>query len=359
MGIDATILITAAGGPGAVNMTRSLQMDPSLRLVGCDASPYYIHLALTAEKALVPRCAERDAYLHAVRTLVERYGVDLVMPNNSLEAHVLSGARAELAGARVFLPGVPTLDLANSKWRSWQVWQEAGLPVPRTWLLETPDDLQRVFETHDERPIWVRGAGIPGKGIGGAALPCRTLAHAEAWVDFYDGWGGMMASEYLPGDNLTWLGLWKDGELICSQSRRRLAYVIAHVSPSGITGAPAISETIHRDDLNELGQRAALAIDPELTGVSFLDFKCDAAGRPHLTEMNAGRFGTTHHFYSAAGLNLPLMYVRLALGLPLAPSPPRFDALPAGLTWVRTLDAGPVLLQPGEVAILDAKLRVR
>ncbi|MFT7626150.1 MAG: biotin carboxylase [Myxococcota bacterium] len=346
--MKATILVTAAGGPGAVNMTRSLMEDPELTLVGCDASEYYVHLALTEHKALVPRCADLEGYVGAINALCDRFGVDLIMPNNSLEAHVLSSERDRLR-AQVFLPPVETLDKANSKWSSWQLWRDAGLPVPATWLLDTPDDLRRVFADHAERPIWVRGAGIPGKGIGGAALPCRTLGHAEAWLDFYDGWGGMMASEYLPGDNLTWIGVWQDGQLITSASRRRLAYVIAHVSPSGITGAPSISETIHHPELNAIGPRAALTLDPNLTGVSFLDFKCDASGAPRITEMNAGRFGTTHHFYTRAGLNLPLLYVRLALGLPLEQKLPQFDAVAAGLTWVRTLDAGPALLQPGEV----------
>lgn len=347
--MKATILVTAAGGPGAVNMTRGLAMDPELRLIGCDASPYYVHLAETAHKAVVPRCADREAYLSAINALCRQHAVDLIMPNNSLEAHVLSGERDRLA-APVFLPPPSTLDIANSKWRSWQIWREAGLPVPQTWFIGDRSDLKTIFREHAGRPIWVRGAGIPGKGIGGAALPCRSLPQAEAWIDFYAGWGGMMASEYLPGDNLTFIGLWKDGELICSQARRRLAYVIPHVSPSGITGAPAISETIHHPGLNDIGPRAALALDPDLTGVSFLDFKCDAEGTPHITEMNAGRFGTTHHFYSVAGLNLPRMYVALALGAPLPePRPARFDALPAGLTWIRTLDCGPVLLQPGEL----------
>ncbi|MFT5432019.1 MAG: hypothetical protein ACI9OJ_002717 [Myxococcota bacterium] len=353
--MKATVLVTAAGGPGAVNMTRSLQMDPELTLVGCDASEYYVHLALTAERAIVPRCADREGYVAAINRLCDKHNVDLIMPNNSLEAHVLSAERDRL-GARVFLPPIDTLDKANSKWRSWGIWNDGGFPVPRTWLLDTRDDLRDVFAAWPDRPLWIRGAGIPGKGIGGAALPCRSVAQAEAWIDFYQGWGGMIASEFLPGDNLTWIGLWQDGELITSQSRRRLAYVIPHVSPSGITGAPAISETIHRADLNEIGPAAALALDKNLTGVSFLDFKCDANDRPQITEMNAGRFGTTHHFYSAAGLNLPLMYLALALGQDFD-RPAQYDALPAGLTWIRTLDAGPALIQPGDIQKFAEDLR--
>ncbi len=352
----ATVLVTAAGGPGAVNMTRSLELDPGLRLYGCDASPTYVHLARMPHKALVPRSSDVEAYLGAINHLCERWGIDVVLPNNSLEAHTLSLHRERL-GARVWLPSPPVLDLANSKWQSYLRWRDAGLPVPESWLLESREDLARVFLAHPGRPIWVRGAGIPGKGIGGAALPCRSLAQAEAWVDFYSGWGGMMASEYLPGDNLTWIGLFERGRLITSASRIRHAYVIPHVSPSGITGAPAVSEIVHRPELNPLALEAALTLDPELTGVSFLDFKCDASGAPRITEMNAGRFGTTHHFYSAAGLNLPAMAVRLCMGVPLEPAPPVFDALPAGLIWIRTLDAGPVLITRAELDRMALDLR--
>lgn len=351
-----TVLVTAAGGPGAVNMTRSLELEPSIRIVGCDASPTYVHLARMPDRAIVPRSSHVEPYLSAINRLCERWAVDVILPNNSLEAHTLSVHRDRLA-ARVFLPEPTALDLANSKWLSYGRWREQGLPVPQSWLLNSRQDLARVFAEHSGRPVWVRGAGIPGKGIGGAALPCRSLAQAEAWVDFYSGWGGMMASEYLPGDNLTWIGLFERGRLITSASRIRHAYVIPHVSPSGITGAPAISEIVHRPELNALALEAALALDPHHTGISFLDFKCDAEGQPRITEMNAGRFGTTHHFYSVAGLNLPAMVVRLAMGEPLDPAPPRFDALPPGLIWIRTLDAGPVLISRAELDRMAIELR--
>ncbi len=341
------VLVTGSGGPGAVNLARSLRLDPEMYTVGCDASPYYLHLSATHVHTLVPRCSEREAYIAAIVALCHEHAIDVVVPSNSLEAHVLSAERDRIP-ARLRLPPTPTLDLANSKWRSYEIWRDAGLPVPRTWLLHTAEDVEHVFSELRTRPVWVRGAGIPGKGIGGAALPCRTVEHALAWIDFYHGYGGMIASEFLPGENLTWIGLFDRGQLVTSAARERLAYVIPHVSPSGITGAPAITRTVHRPDLNTLAVRAALALDHRLDGVSFLDFKADAEGRPRLTELNAGRFGTTVHFYSCAGLNLPALLVRLALQQPLGPVS-LTDAIPAGLTWIRTLDAGPVLLGPDGV----------
>jgi biotin carboxylase len=281
--------------------------------------------------------------LAEINRLISAHNIDFVMPNNSLEIDVLSAERDRL-DAPVFLPAPPVLETANSKWASYCVWEDTEVPLPLTQLLSEPADVQRAFDAMQgdkDQPVWVRGAGIPGKGIGVASLPCRTVAQATQWVDYWRGWGGMIASEFLPGRNLTWMGLFKDGHLITSQCRERLAYVIPHVSPSGITGAPAISETIHDETVNHIGETAVLALDPHYTGVGFVDMKGDAAGTPRVTELNAGRFGTTHYFYTAAGANFPEFLLRVAAGETL--DVPTRDILPAGLVWIRTLDAGPVL----------------
>ena len=338
------ILVTGAGGPGALNLSRSLlMMRPKPWILAADASKHYVFLALGNERALVPRASEGIAYIDAINRLIETHEIDFVMPNNSLEIRVLSEHRGAL-NAPVYLPQVSALDQANNKWLSYQSFERSGLPVPRTILLTDPAQLRKAFvslQGEAEERVWVRGAGIPGKGIGVASLPCRTVEQAEQWVDYWRGWGEMAASEYLPGDNLTWMGLFQDGQVVTSQGRRRLAYVIPHVSPSGITGAPAISETISDAEVNRLGPAAVLALDPEYTGVAFVDMKGDAQGQPRITEVNAGRFGTTHFFYSAAGANFPEYLLRVASGERL--ELPQEDILPAGLVWIRTLDAGPVL----------------
>ena len=342
--IPRRIMVTGAGGPGAVNLSRSLLgATPQPFVLAVDASPTYLFLALGHERAVVPRCGDRDVYVEAINALIDAHGIDFVMPNNSLEIGVLSAERDRLH-APVFLPTPPTLAIADSKWASYEIWRDAGLPVPEAHLLTCPDDVAAAFaslQREPDGPVWVRGAGIPGKGIGVASLPCRTVDQAIEWIAYWRGWSGMIASEFLPGDNLTWMGLYKGGRLVASQSRQRIAYVIPHVSPSGITGAPAISHTIRDPALGELAEAAVAAIDPAFDGVGFVDLKSDEAGRPRLTELNAGRFGTTHYFYTAAGANFPERLLRAFLATDLAP--PERDVLPPDIFWIRTLDAGPVL----------------
>ncbi|MBM4354795.1 MAG: hypothetical protein FJ109_13570 [Deltaproteobacteria bacterium] len=339
------ILVPSAGGPGCVNLCRSLRMLPEgAFLVGADASRYYIHLVEADVREPIPPRSDELAWVAAVNRLVERHGLDMVFSNNSLDGAVLSRHRDEVA-ARLLLPSPEAFAMGENKWETFKTLDAAGIPVPRTWLLEGRQDVEAAFSAAAGAPVWVRGAGIPGRGIGVASLPARTVEQAVQWVEFHSGWGLMAASEYLPGANLTWLGVFLDGELVASQGRQRDAYVIPHVSPSGITGAPAISHTVCRADINELGARVCRAVDGRLTGPAFVDFKEDASGHPRVTEINVGRLGTTHHFYSVAGANFPELVVRLALGESLPGWVRPFDVLPADLYWIRTLDAGPVLVR--------------
>jgi len=318
-------------------------MGESVRTVGYDASPHYIHLAETELTVLVPRRTDESKYMLAVNSIVREHSIDFIFPNNSLDGELLSRRREEL-GAPVFLPEPKTFEVGENKWETYRLVGRAGLPVPASWLISAHGNLEEAFASADGAPVWVRGAGIPGKGVGVASLPAKTIDQAVQWVEYWNGWGLMMASEYLDGANLTWLGVWKEGELIASQCRRRDAYVIPHVSPSGITGAPAVSHTIKREDLNRLGSETCLAIDAKFTGPAFVDFKEDGEGCPRITEINVGRFGTTHHFYSVAGANFPELVVRLAFGDELPGWVKPYDVLPADLYWIRTLDAGPVLV---------------
>jgi carbamoyl-phosphate synthase large subunit len=167
-----------------------------------------------------------------------------------------------------------------------------------------------------------------------------------------------MASEYLPGDNLTYLSVWHRGQLWASQVRQRLEYVIPHVSPSGITGAPAVCHTVVRPDVHTIGEAVVRAIcgvasAPQLPhGIFFVDLKADPSAEARVTEVNCGRFGTTIHFYTAAGFNFPELAVMLGLGI--LPQEPIRDPIPARTYWLRTLDCGPVLLP--EMALERQKL---
>ena len=347
IGADTTVLVTGAGGPIGVNLTRSLRMaSRPLRLIGTDANPLHRPLAIT-DVCLPMPLASQEGYLERLTEVMEQERVDLVIPTHPTEVRAISALRDQLPDrVATYLPPHEVILAGQDKFRSWELFSKAGVPVPRSIKISTPEDLERAFDELGPPPIWLRGSGVPGSGIGVASLPVEDVGVARAWVQHHQGWGLFMASEFLPGDNLTYLCLWHQGKLWASQTRKRIEYVIPHVSPSGITGAPAVCHTVDRPEVDAIGEATVRAVFEGAAphGIFFVDLKSDAAGQPRVTEINSGRFGTTIHFYTAAGYNFPELAMDLALGK--LPDAPVRNPVPPDTYWLRTLDCGPVLL-PG------------
>ncbi len=333
-----------------MNFTRSLRASgDELRIVGTDANRWHLPLSLCDETYRIPFARERAGYKAALAEIADREKVDVIVPTHPVEVRAVAELRdsGALGTMRCALPSTAILDVTDDKAKTQAILESAGLPVPKTRLLANVSEVEAAFTElrHDDGPVWVRGSGAPGLGIGGAALPCRSVGVACSWIEHYDGYGKMAASEFLPGDNLSWMALFSRGVLVASGSRERLEYVLPHVSPSGITGAPAVSRTITNPRLAELGERAVRAVDADAHGVYFVDFKGDRDNQPCITEINGGRCGTTIHFYTEAGCNFPRLLTQLAMSGTLTPFADPHACVPGGQYWVRTLDCGPALVR--------------
>lgn len=61
---EKRVLVTGAGGPGGVNVTRAFQLaDEKIFLLGIDSNRYHIFLAETDAREVVPRATDEGAYL--------------------------------------------------------------------------------------------------------------------------------------------------------------------------------------------------------------------------------------------------------------------------------------------------------
>jgi carbamoyl-phosphate synthase large subunit len=350
------ILVTSAGGSPATNFVRSLRLaDEPFHLVGTDADKYYLMRAETDSRHLVPRASD-PRYIDVLNDIIEAEGVELVHAQNDAEVAHLAAHRDELR-ATTFFPPTRTVEICQDKFESFRLWREAGLRVPETVVVTSEQELMSALERFGGR-MWIRAtSGAGGRG----ALPVSDLQTARSWLDLHDGWrGDFTASELLEPESITWMSIWHRGELVVAQGRRRLFWELARVSPSGVTGATGAGETVYDDQLDDIAVKAVLAIDPEPHGLFGVDLTFDASGVPNPTEINVGRFFTTHHFFAALGLNMAHIFVRLAFGEDVRPPEPRLSPLPAGMVWIRGIDFEPVLAARAEierhVAALEARL---
>jgi carbamoyl-phosphate synthase large subunit len=348
------VLITGSGGPAGVNVIKSLKESGNPPFIlGVDINSYHIEFArpVVDEVALVPRCNSAE-YVSVLNELIGKYQIDFIHPQPDVEVRALSENREHIH-ARNYLPSKETVRICQDKHASASIWKQHGFPNVESIVLR-PDHLEDDIHTAFTKlgpKLWIRATeGAGGIGSTPAEKPETILHWINYWLERGKRWK-FIAQEYLPGDNIAFQSVWRNGELITSQARERVEYIYPYLAPSGVTGTPVVARTIHNTDLNEMATKAVLAIDPKATGIFCVDIKFDKHGHPMPTEINVGRFFTTSYFFSHAATvynrpyaNMPALTLQLAFNEPLPADIPKYNALPANLYWVRHIDCGHTLI---------------
>jgi hypothetical protein len=180
-------------------------------------------------------------------------------------------------------------------------------------------------------------------GGGRWALPTDNFDFAKLWIDRFEGWGQSTAAACLTSQSITWLSIWYQGELIVAQTRRRRSWNFGNRTLSGVTGVTGVAETCSDPIVDQVAQDAILAIDPKPDGIFGVDMTYDHEGWPNPTEINIGRFFTTHYFFTKAGLNMPEIYCNIAIDQKFPILERKINPLPNGLIWIRGMDVQPVM----------------
>lgn len=250
--------------------------------------------------------------------------------------------------AATFLPDSRVILNCQDKFETSWRWAKAELRPSPVVRIEAEDQLVEAVNQFG-LPFWLRatrGAGARG------ATPCDSIDVAVNWMRYWEARGvdwEWIAEEYLPGRDYAWTSIWYEGALLVSQGRERIEYIYPHLAPSGRTGTPTVAVTVHDDRVNDVASEAVLAIDEKPHGVYCVDLREDADNSVVPTEINAGRFFTTSHFYTEAGCNFADITIQCALGEPDWKLP-SINALPEGLWWVRHIDCPAVLVTNQEMA---------
>ncbi|MEW6618842.1 MAG: carboxylate--amine ligase [bacterium] len=354
------ILITGAGGTPSTNFVRSLRVSSeNFYLIGVDCNEYSLHRAETNEKYLVPHPTHND-YLPILKEIIQETKPALIYSQPDQEIYAISKIRKELRDEyklRVFLPEHKTIELCQDKFASYLKWKEAGLKVPETMRINNEDDLKIAVDKFGT-PVWVRATFSPGGGMG--SFRAENYNVARAWIDFCNGWGSFTAAECLKPDSITWMSLWKNGELIVGQGRKRLYWELGNRAPSGVTGITGTGITVSDPIVDEIALKTIMAVDNHPNGIFSVDLTYDKDGIPNPTEINIGRFFTTHYFFTSCGLNMPYIFVKLAFDEDVSSFiPKKINPLTPGLAWIRGMDFLPVLTDEKTIRLYKEELEKR
>lgn len=337
----AKIQIGGAGGAPSNNFIRSLRESTRKDfIVGTTCLPSDLFLADAEEKYVVPP-ATAPEYPETILRLIAKTQPEFIHLQNDYEVRAISRIRDEVLalGAKLYLPDAETIENCVDKQKSYAIWKASGVKVPETILLNDKNDLKAAFDKFGPK-IWVRA--IEGGG-GRGALPADNYEFARIWIERFNGWGTFTASELLSAKTVTWQSIWFEGELVVAQTRKRRSWNFGNRTLSGVTGITGVGETCSDPLVDRIAQDAIAAIDKRPHGIFSVDMTYDFSDFPKPTEINIGRFFTTHYFFTKAGLNFPQIYCDIALDGSFPSLERRINPLPDGLIWIRGMDREPVL----------------
>jgi len=124
-----TVLLSAAGAPGAARLIRALREngEREVRVVGTDMSERAIGKHLCDAFHVVPAGSD-PAYADTILRLVEVERVDVVLPQSSFDLEGLAGRRGEFP-VPVLVSSPETIHRSNDKAESYALLQRIGVPT--------------------------------------------------------------------------------------------------------------------------------------------------------------------------------------------------------------------------------------
>jgi carbamoyl-phosphate synthase large subunit len=346
--VSATVLVLDAGSAPGNNLIRSLRAgDPSLVIVGCNDSRFFLKKSTADRNCLLPVASE--AYPAALRRIVKRERVDLLLPTNDNDVRAIAALRNRL-GCRTFLPRTSVIERCQDKYALTAFLRRRGIPAPLTFPVTDASRIETLFRRFGPREqLWCRvrsGTGSYG------AIPVKSAEQVRSWIAYWEQMRGVPSgsftlSEYLPGRDFCVQCLWNNGTMVLAKMAERITY-LHDGSPSGVSSTPALARTAYEWRIVKVCEQAIRALDAKACGVFFVDIKENENGRPCITEINAGRFATITNIHDLVGKhNMAATFVRLALGERVRIDRPSDFA--EGYYLVRSVDTLPAVLHKREL----------
>lgn len=324
---DLNILLTAVGGPGAPGIAWALRDngERKIRLIGCDVDNQAGGFTLMDACYQVPRGTE-PGYVERILEIAQTERIDAIVPLATMELPALSAARAEFEriGSKVTVMGPDVLDTANDKGALYGFLESNGLAcAPQYRSVRNACELEsaaRALGYPDARlvvkPAFAGGSrglrilsnGIespetyltmkPEAGLTNLENLCRTLSKASSFPH-------LVVMEYLPGKEYSVDILGREGDAIAiiPRSRDRLSQ-----------GICVRGQVENRQELIDLATQLCRLL--RLSFAANMQFRYGDKGVPKLLEINVRLPGTVI-LSVAAGVNLPYLAVKMAIGEPL------------------------------------------
>jgi carbamoyl-phosphate synthase large subunit len=296
---QVTVLVTSAGSAPAVAVITALreQQEIPVRVVAADMDPLSVGFHLSDASVVVP-AADDLAFEATLLRICRDQGVSVIFPIIDEELQVFADAAARFAtdGITVVGNAPEVVRTAKDKWRTYQWCRQHEVPTPRTWLAtELPSSLSY--------PLIVKPRS--GRGSVGVRV-VESSDELRAHLDRSDEW---LVQEYVKGPEFTVdIVAVREGRVISAVPRERL------VTKAGMC---VKGRTVNEPRLLERAVQVAEEFGLTPRGnVQFCRSVRD--DEYYLIEINP-KFGAGLPLTTAAGVNMPLLLLKMLRGEAILP----------------------------------------
>lgn len=316
---NLTVLITGCGAPGIKGTLYSLKNNfdgKKITTVGTDIRDDAVGRFLCSKfyKIFPPT---HENYLSQLQSICKGENVDVLLPQNTAELHILSKHRKEFetSGTVIAISDTDAINIANDKNQLLNVARENGVPVPRFHLVDCMESLLHHAQElgWPKRRVVVKppvSNGMRGLRIIDESLDSKRMFYNEKPTGVYikmkdlqeilgDRFPALQVAEYLAGEEYT-VDVLNAGKLtVVPRSRDRIA--------SGITFDGTVK---YNRDIITFSEVLSRKIG--LKYAFGFQFKLDDEGMPRLLESNP-RIQGTMVLATFAGANVIYGAVKHAL----------------------------------------------
>lgn len=315
----SVLIPSGAGAPGFAGIAACLREEPRVRLISGDVNEQAYGKSLSDAFYTMPP-SNSPHYIERVLEICKLEQVQVVLPITTAELLPLSEQQNVFvnAGVRLIISPEKGILESNDKGRLHACAQQIGIAVPEGFVCYNRNEFEEMAKDLLGRHARLFFKPIRGNGSRGIGLICRevepiTAAHKpelmplslSEWMlrlpETFD--IPLLLTEYLPGKEYSVdVFVWPNTETIAiPRSRDKM---VAGISVSG---------TFEQNE-GLITASKALVESMDLQGPIGVQWRNNAAGIPHLLEINPRLQGTTSALRHA-GFNIPLLSVMRALDL--------------------------------------------
>lgn len=254
-------------------------------------------------------------FVEAVFTYARDRQFDLVIPATDRTLGPLSKSLEQFAETcRVAMPAAAALEFASDKYRALELAQSLGIDIPRTHLIQSPDDLPRIQDfgkpwvIKDRSSIrWIGGEGVAG-------TTAYAYSHSEAETKAADrirAAGDVLAQEFICGTGVGFSCFVIGGKAYLPFQWER----VREVDPRGSASSARKSVPLN----GELASRSEqLLIRMDFEGVAMVEYKRTSGNKFILMEINGRPWGSIGLPF-ACGIDYPWHMINWYLSGTLPP----------------------------------------